>query len=185
MPLYRATSFKRLVAGSQSWSNVYTVNGLDAFGALEALDLIRAAEQAVHYDTIQLYRGHVINLADKTDNRTTSTALTGALDPTGLGGPLPLFCTMRCVFTDQASKPEQKYLRLGAQEDNLTLGLWDGEFRTFVQDNYVTPLLDITQFVGPHGEHPIDGTAMFEVQNRQLGWHRRSRPGFHRGWVPD
>lgn len=184
MTLYRGTSWKQLGAAGPIWQNVYTISEASALEAVDVMNAIQVIEAAVHYNTVRLFRVHAVNPANKHDQRTVLTGgLHGTLDPTGLGGPLPLFCTMRCVFSDAASKPEQKYLRPPGNEANLTLGAWDGEFVTFFQDNYVTPLLAQTQYVGPSGEAHVDGQAIQVVQNRQLGWHRRHRVGFKRGWV--
>lgn len=184
MPIYRGTIDKSLIAGGESWSNVYTLSALDAFNALEALTLIRGHERAVHYDTVSFDRLHVVNVVNKADQRTNNDGGgAGQLVSAGLGGPLPLFCTVRCLFSNATSKPEQKYLRPPGQEANLTLGRWDGEFTDFIMDNYVTPLLSIVEFTGPSGEAHLAGDVVSAVQNRQLGWHRRTRPGFKRGWV--
>jgi hypothetical protein len=185
MALWRATVYKRSTIFGERWSNVYTVSAIDAFNALEAGTNLMAAERSISYSTVLFEKVHVVDLGDTERTRTNmANDLPGLLSPTGLGGPLPLFCTTRVVFTNLEGKPEQKYLRLGANEANLTLGLWDGEFVSFVQDNYADPLVANTQFVGPGGEAHLDATVVAAVQNRQLGWHRRGRPGFKRGWVP-
>lgn len=185
MPLYRGTLTKINLRTGNKFSNVYTVSDISALEALDVLNAIQIRERDISYDTIKFLRGHVVNLADKTDARFIDYGSLGALDPTGLGGPLPDFLTVRCVFSDSVKKPEQKYLRLAANEANLTLGLWDEEFVAFVQENYVDHLLALGGYVGPSGEPHTTGTVLSQVQDRQLGWHRRTRPGFHRGWVPD
>jgi hypothetical protein len=37
---------------------------------------------------------------------------------------------------------------------------------------------------GPNGEPLITAEVQTAIQMRQIGWHRRVRPGFKRGWVP-
>jgi hypothetical protein len=183
MPLYRGTIYKHIVGG-EAWSNVYTIQESNALEAVDVLNAIELAEKAVSYSGVHFIKGHVVNLADSTDTRTSNyTDEPGDLDPAGLGGPLPLFCTVRVTFSNESGKPEQKYLRLLANESNLTLGVWDSEFVAFIDANYAVPLLEQTQYVGPSGEAHLLGIVHQEVQNRQLGWHRRSRPGFKRGWV--
>lgn len=186
MPRYRGTIYKysTFFSGAK-WSNVYTIDEASALEALDVLNAIAAREKAISYNNIIVNFGRVVNVADKNDSRSFGAYGNGDLSPTGLGGPLPLFNTVRVTFHDTFGKPEQKYLRVGANEANLTLGEWDGEFITFIRDNYVDGMLAQTQYVGPGGEHPVSATVSVPVQNRQLGWHRRTRPGFHRGWVPD
>lgn len=185
MALWRATTYKESTLFGEKWSNVYTVNAIDGFNALEVATNLLQAERAVSYDTVRFTKVHVVDLGDTARTRTSGwSSFVGMLSPTGLGGPLPLFCTVRVVFTNLEGKPEQKYLRLGANEANMSLGRWDGEFVSYVQDNYADTLLGNGQYVGPSNEEHIAATVITEVQNRQLGWHRRSRPGMKRGWVP-
>lgn len=184
MPFYRGTIHQHSTLWNRNFSNVYLIEESSALEALDVLNAIVTHQAAVTYDTIEFPLNHVINIADKDDARSGFDNGTGALSVTGLGGPLPLFCTCRVVFRSLAGKPEQKYLRLGANEANLTLGQWDGEFVDYVSENYATPLLSQSQYVGPGGEAHVSFVVETAVQNRQLGWHRKTKPGFKRGWVP-
>lgn len=183
MARYRGTISKRLGAAGLSWVNTYTIDEVNSLEAIDVLQSIMAAEVAIHSDEVTFYRTHVVNYVDSSDVRSNSWNTPGERVSAGLGGPLPLFNTVRVAFSDGVKKPEQKYLRLPGYEANLTLGKWDGELLVFVSMEYIIPLLALAQFVGPNGEHPTSGAPMAEVQNRQLGWHRRTRVGFHRGWV--
>lgn len=184
MPRYRGTIYKSTNLGQQKWQNVYTIDALDSFNALEILGNVKVAEEAVHYNTVFFYRMHVVNKANKADVRTSALVEFGALDPAGLGGPLPLFNTVRVLFGDNVKRPESKYLRIPGNEANLTNGAWDGEFVDFIQTNYADVVRGIIGVVGPSGEPFLTASVQQAVQNRQLGWHRRTRPGFKRGWVP-
>jgi hypothetical protein len=102
-----------------------------------------------------------------------------------VGEMLPLLCCYRVSFSDRVAKPEQKYLRRPGWSDQLTAGAsWTTTFTDFVNVQYAEPLLAMAEFVGPGGERPYTSQVHGAVQNRQLGWHRRTRPGFRRGWVP-
>jgi hypothetical protein len=185
MPLYRGTTFKRSITYGLKWSNVYTLLCATVTDALTTIQALRELERACSYDTVEFYAESVVNVADRLDRRHHGTAVyTGALATTGLGGPLPLFLTNRIVYFDNVGKPEMKYMRFGAQRNNLSLGQWDGEWITFVTDTFADPLFGTLEFVGPAGNRPTGFEVEQLVQNRQLGWHRRTRPGFRRGWVP-
>jgi hypothetical protein len=187
MPLYKATIFKeQILAGVKgpTWSNVYTLTAGSLDDAAAGMTTCRINEQNVSYDTIHFTRGIVRENVVGGASKQLGFDTNGELDSTGLGGPLPLFCTVRIAFTDAFRKPEQKYLRLGANEANLSLGRWDGEFLTYVAGNYAAVMLALVPFVGPSGERPTGYEVQGAVQNRQLGWHRKTRPGFRRGWVP-
>lgn len=185
MARYKGTISKRYGVDRITWVNTYNIDEVNSLEAIDVLNSILVAEIAVHSSDVVFFRTHVVNVVDSSDVRSIAMNEPGDRDPSTLGGVLPLFNTLRVVFSDGVKKPEQKYLRLPGYEANLTNGAWDGELVDYVNDNYVAPLLALTAFVGPNGEHPTTGAAVQAVQNRQLGWHRRTRPGFHRGWVPD
>lgn len=184
MSLWTATITKESVLFGEEFSNVYSIEAIDAFNALEVATDIMQLETNVSYNTILFTKVHVIDETDHERTRTSLFATPGALNATGLGGPLPLFCTVRVNFANLSGRPEMKYLRLGANEANLADGRWSTELTIFVQDEYATPLQANTQFVGPSGEAHVASSVSVPVQNRQLGWKRRGRPGYKRGWVP-
>jgi hypothetical protein len=187
MALYRSTSFKRWDGPPYDgivWRNVYIIDQIDGPNALSDLNAFATAEMAVSYTPVSVTRLHVVNLADKTDAFSSSPGSSGALPTTGLGGPVPLFNTIRIVLTDDSGRPEQKYLRLAANVANVENGVWSGEFVTYVQENYADFLPTLGSLRGPTGDLVTAATALAPIQMRQLGWHRRVRPGFKRGWVP-
>lgn len=184
MPLYKATIVKTYTPSGEEWSNVYTISETSIENAMAAATTCKAAEQTVSYNTVNFKTISVREAVPHGQSRKVTINDPGLLSPTGLGGPLPLFNTVRVVFGNLNGKPEQKYLRLAANEANLTLGVWDGEFVSYVQTNYADELFGLPQYVGPSGEAHNSANVMVAVQNRQLGWHRRTRPGFKRGWVP-
>lgn len=184
MPLYRGTVEKIHLASGEKWSNVYDLLTGSASDALTTLNAIRSMEMTVSYTTVAATRINVVNVADRNDRKAeTLTGATGALPTTGLGGDLPLFLTVLCTFADSVRRPERKFLRTGAQRNNLELGRWSAEYTAYVDANYTQPLFGSLEYVGPNGERPTSGSTSDIVQERQLGWHRRSRPGFRRGWV--
>jgi hypothetical protein len=188
MPIYRGTVTKRwsgVPFDGLTWSNVYHFNTGVADDALSDAVACGVAEMAVSYAPVDVIRVHVVNVADKNDSKTIAPGSSGALDPTGLGGPLPQFNTIRVVFADTAGRPEQKYLRLAANVENIENGRWSGDFVTAVQTGYAVVVAAIASLCGPSGQDITSADTLPQVQMRQLGWHRRTREGFHRGWVPD
>ena len=187
MPLYDIRTYKHWEVGSsESWENVYTAQTIVVGDtAAVALDII-AAERAVSYDWVS-FDGYdvVLHAGGPAVLRGLGYIGQGDLDSAGLGGPVPLFNTIRATFFNALGRPEQKYLRLGANADNLENGQWSGEFKDFVDENYTQVLVGNLEYVGPNGEAHTGATTHQPVQMRQLSWGRRTRPGFHRGWVPD
>jgi hypothetical protein len=184
MPLYRATIGKLETASGERWSNVYTLLDFDASSALVVASAIADMERAISYNTIRVNNVKVVNVAVPSDRLAAAYDQAGDLPTTGLGGPLPLFCTVRVDFRDLIKRPERKYLRTGAQRNNIADGRWSPEYYDYVEANYSEPLFGTLAYVGPNGERPTSYETFHPIQNRQLGWHRRSRPGMKRGWVP-
>lgn len=188
MAFYRTTIYKRFNGSpfdGETWSNVYWIDAADAETALSKGIAIATLEMSVSYSAISVTKVTAVSKDSSSDKATGFPGSSGALDPTGLGGYLPLFNTVRVVLSDPIDRPEQKYLRLGAQAANLANGVWDTEFVDAVQEDYADNLLVIGNIIGPNGGTVDEATVLSKVQNRQQGWHRRTRPGFHRGWVPD
>lgn len=187
MTLYRATIYKR-ASGSyfqgEQWSNVYNIQEVNATEARGVALTVATLEQAVMLDQFTIYRVVVVDPAATDDRAVASVAYQGARPITGLGSLLPLFNTVRIVLTDDVQRPESKYLRGVLAAENVLLGNVDPDLRTEIQTNYVDPLLDLNQVVGPDNNALTGGSVQAPLQMRQLGWHRRTRPGFKRGWVP-
>lgn len=185
MPLFRVTSYKRLVsAPTITWSNVYTVNVPNLAAGVTFGMLIVSGEQAVHTADVQFYVMSVRSLVSSTQSTKVTSTDVGLLgnDPTIR---LPLWNVARVDFIDASGRPEIKYLRMPLQEDMVTGSQLDtGTYDTLV-DDYATGLASEVDYVGPSGEAHVGFVVHREVQMRQTGWHRRGRPGFHRGWVPN
>lgn len=184
MPLYRGTIFKEVENHGEAWSNVYTINESNALEAIDVLNAIEQLELAVTNVHCYVVRLHVVNISNKNDTRSESVSDQGHIADISGADALPLFNTVMVTLTDNLKRPERKYLRGWYQTANVENGHWSGELTDFVDTNYTVPLLAQAAYVGPGGEHPTAGKASQVIQNRQLGWHRRTRPGFKRGWVP-
>lgn len=185
MPLYRATIHKGIEAGGPSWSNVYNLLCSDAFVAGTTAQAVAEIESAVTYDIVFFGLIDIINVADKTDRLTVAMNINGSLNHDTVGVQLPLYCTTLVTFTDRVKKPEKKFIRSPGWSDRITAGAsWDSAWILNFHNNYMNPLLDMPEFVGPNGERPSEATVHNPIWNRQLGWNRRTRPGFKRGWVP-
>jgi len=96
---------------------------------------------------------------------------------------LPLFNTVRCILTPVVGRPFSKYLRLPLVEADVEgFNLTDTQV-TFITANYLTPLLEDTSIRSVNSQDVLSGVVQKAVQNRQRSAHRRTRPGFKRGWV--
>lgn len=185
MALYEVTIPKR--AFGYRWTNVYHVEAGSGEDAIAVGEIIQNYEAAVHYEPVIIGPVSVRIPGTPGSGRKGTVQASATLDPAGLGGTLPLFCTVRVEFPpDEGTRAERKYLRLpGNQENTQDGGLWSGELVDFIQANYADALNALTSLRGPNNENLGSGFVLQAIQMRQLGWHRRTREGFHRGWVPD
>lgn len=184
MSLFRVTIYKRFEAlNNERWANTYYIDALGPSTALDAGELIAGYEMACSPSGVNVYR-IVAKLLPVGDNSQRAVDIDGALtiDPVNM---IPFFNTIRVILTDDLGRSETKYLRAMLGEANVNGWNITDEKYTAMVDDYLTPLLAVLGLRGPREEVITGGSVQKLIQMRQLGWHRRARPGFHRGWVPD
>lgn len=184
MPVCKVTIYKNVVSGGgENWTNVYLVNALGPNDAANIGEVIEALERNISPDFISFYRitaalksggPSVVKARSETGNR-------GGLNVANL---LPLFNTIRVTLNDGQNRPELKYLRGIMVEADIAGPNISSETMIDVTDNYAEPLAEVLGLCGPTGEPIVSCTVALPVQMRQLGWNRRTRVGFKRGWVP-
>lgn len=187
MPLHKVSVFKRLDVGDdlRHWSNVYRVEADDITEALDHAVSIANIEQAVHKDYVIFSKVTArLDVPDAPEGGTR--ALVGSGDVTG--DPtlrLPRFNTIRAVLTDDVGRPDQKYLRLPLQEDDVIEGTINVAVSNLVSLSYVAPLIALAYIRSADNTVYTAGDVIPAIQMRQISWSRRARPGFHRAYVPD
>lgn len=186
MPIYVGQIGKQLtgVPEQKPWVNTYHMETVDETTALNLMLTQAGREMAVTWSIVRAYRTAV-----RQDSPLASAGLQAVINVQGQRGVtdeqfLPLFNTVRVVFSDGIGRPDQKYLRLPVFEGEQSLGALSSSLLTLIQDEYVTPTVGDPLIVSSSGANYISGTVIPVVQMRQRGWHRRTRPGFVRGWVP-
>lgn len=185
MTRYKGTIHKRMVGDPDSgWSNVYQIEAVGADLAMGFLNSIRELEKACTYDVVEFYY-NVIHREDVGGETLVDRDVSvGDLHNESPGGFLPLFNCIRVDFYSEFGRPEVKYLRTPLTYGNVTGTNLNGTTYNRVVDDYLTPLISFSAYVGPGGEVHTGGVVHQPIQMRQTNWHRRSRPGFKRGWVP-
>lgn len=184
MPIWKVTIRKGLVAGGhtdEDWTNVYHLDAVgpeDAYGF--ALDIL-GAESSLHSTAVKFKTLNLQDTSHTFNGRSFSVPGTGARTPgTNMQ---PLWNTGLVVFNDlEAGRPELKYMRPPLYEEDVVgqelSSTMVGDLETFGDD-----ILAITGICGPRGEALTDRTVRAATQMRQTNWHRKGRPGFHRGYV--
>lgn len=114
-------------------------------------------------------------------NQTRLVAIIGTRVATG--SELPSWNTVKMQGTvSTGTRPSTWHIRMGLTEDDVTgQNLVAGVLTALAALR--TALLAIGAVCNPAGAEFTDFTFDELVRNRQQGWHRRTRPGFKRGWV--
>lgn len=183
MALFRVTVYKRLDAlDNPTWSNIYYCDTLGVNSALDFGSLVGGYEMTCSPEAV-----HVTRLTAKPMGggqigiRSVDIGGELVVDPANL---IPLFNTVRVVFTDSVERSESKYLRGMIAEANVQGFQIDGELKDYINDHYAQPVKSALGFRGPNDETIAAATVQQRIQMRQIGWHRRTRVGYKRGWVP-
>ena len=184
MPVCKVTVYKVLAgATGETWTNVYNVNTFGPNDAAAIGETIQEQERNVCYDWVSFPKVSA-QLLTGGPSVTRATPGRSGLLVGNIANAIPLFNVARITLTDGQNRPELKYLRGCVEESGVAGFNFTTETYEYIRDNYANNLPGIVGLCGPAGE-PITGVSVqLAIQMRQLGWHRRTRVGFKRGWVP-
>lgn len=184
MAFYNGQIKKGIADIRDSWVNTYHVSAANDDDAMSIMQDIVAMEKAIHWSDIFFERVSVRQDSPLAGSgRQVALLGTGDRDATGEEF-LPSFCTVRIVLTDGVNRPDQKYFRLRINENENLSGLLSTTLIEFLEINFIATFIALSGVVSSSHVPYTGGTVVPQVQNRQRGWHRRTRPGFKRGWVP-
>ena len=168
---------------SIKWSNKYYCDAADSSEALLRAQACANAEANILWDNYEIYKVSVRSFLGG-NSKDIGLALSGNRADGDPDVQLPLFNTIRLTWTPVEGRRYNTYFRAPLIEAEVTGFKLDNTYRTFVHDSYVVPLGLITQLRNAQSQAIQSITVNPNVQNRQTAWHRRTRPGFKRGWVP-
>lgn len=184
--LFKASIVKGLTTDPRTdadWSNVYTIEADGPEAAMATAGVLVNAEKDLHSEEVffkriilrdpsKTFHGRTFELGGDPGVRTPGT------------NPLPLWNVVRILGRDlDFSRPEVKYYRLPIYEEDHTGANLSGALLTLLGD-FTDELVLVSGLVGGHGETITSWTADETIKMRQTDWHRKSRPGFKRGYVP-
>lgn len=187
MVLWEATIRSRLTdrPDTKPWSNVWHVQAATVSAALAVTDSLVNAYINVLKDYAEVYNVHVQvpnPLGSPGGSNTNIVGGTETGDPTAM---LPLFNTIRVAMQDGEGRPNLKYFRLPLEEGELENGVPTSAFIDNFNTTFLSLLPAVSGLVSNRDNEFTSYTVVPIAQMRQQGWHRRTRPGFKRGWVPD
>ena len=184
MTIFKASVHKRFVAatpGDTDWRNVYTLDVVGPEAAITAAELLMAAEQICHSHYVAVFALTLTCPSGLFNGRRETVSEVGSRSAGT--NRLPGFNVCVVTFTDlDFSRPEVKYIRAPIYEEDHAGGVLDGGILSDLSD-YGDAVLAISGICGAHGETLTGHAEDANIRMRQENWHRRSRPGFHRGYV--
>lgn len=185
MPVYRAklTFNDSELLGDQDYSfNTYVTNASTATAWSDAEGLASAFLETVVPTTATLTSIGVSN--PDVVNGTLIIPQSSAGTRVATGDPLPGWNTARIQFSAAlGQRIHTFYPRCGLTEDDVEGQVLTTGMSTLV-GALVSGLLAVESMCDKDGQIFGYGSHTTRVQMRQLGWRRRTRPGFKRGWVP-
>lgn len=186
MPVFKGTIRVRdsLQAVDQEYSlNCHTNEDSTSDQAWQNInELAQAFAGTLLPDSCNIYSVSIYNPDVVNGNQTRAVSIDGARVVTG--APLPAWNVVRFqARASDGSRPSTFYLRVGMTEDDVTGQNLSAGLVTAL-NSFRTAFLAQGTLCTPAGA--IFETAGYDelVRMRQMGWHRRTRPGFRRGWVP-
>lgn len=187
MPTYRVTVTKHLDDGPfalRNFSNVYHISATDMVQvALRAPELV-TIEKALYPDNVHIIRYSVSNPAAPRTGFSKSVFESGNRSVGAVATQLPPFNTVVAHLLNAQGRPSIMHLRPIIDESEIDSGAITTALYDAIGTGWTAPLLALNYLTDESGNPVTDIAVDTLVRSRQMGWHRRTRPGFKRGWVP-
>jgi hypothetical protein len=184
--IYRLTLVKRVLDGNDTgtqWSNVYHLSEASLAAAVLHAPTIIDLEKTIYPDNVAIVRWAVHNPSAPNDGQSDAVFVAGTRTTGTAATQLPLFNVVLFKFLPTTGRPSLKYLRLPLDESEVSNGVIDSAVTDAISTGWAVPLVADATITDESGNDLIGYGFNPRIANRQLGWHRRTRPGFHRGWV--
>lgn len=184
MPVYRGTIRKRRTTDPfEKWSNVYHVEAANVLDGYDILTTIANLEKLIYQDNVTIWQLAIADPLVRGSGGSKNVAIVGTAGTADPDTQLPLFNAVLVKLLPSGGRMSPKYLRLPLREADVIGNKLVAGTITSIDTNYSSAVWSVPGHVDESGQ-PFIGYATNEnVQMRQLGWHRRVRPGFKRGWV--
>lgn len=185
MAIYTVAIYKRLFGTDESWSNQYFVEAADDLAAADIGDNIVFVEQSIHREDVVFYQMNVRQAGPGHLGIQRGISLGGTVPPSEGQNPLPLWNVVMVSMSSGVDRNDRKFLRLPLYSDDLTGQDLSDAKRADVDTLYCANLLLIPGLVNTWGRPFVNASCSDRVHDRDISWQRRTRVGFHRGWVAD
>lgn len=185
MPVYKAKVFLRdtNLLGDQEYTFNAHVQATTTLNAWErANEIAESLVGTVMPPNVFAYRVGISNPDVVNGSLYKNTTLQGTRVVTG--DALPGWNVIEYqVSVAEGVRPHTFFIRMGLTENDVT-----GQVLAPAVDDAISSFNDAFLLTGANVDKDgfafIIGTWNLNVRMRQMGWRRRTRPGFKRGWVP-
>lgn len=186
MGVYKLEVVKELVAspGGYNWRNVYHLNTPTIDDAYGVASLVVDYEVGLHSTDVQFLKYQVSDPSKVEAPRNNPLSNQGSR--VAVGAIIPPWNVVSVTFTNTAGgRPERKYYRVGLGEGDIVGSVLESAMRLTMISLTDVLVADVIALCSPDGNTITSGMVQAPIGMRQLHWHRKSRPGFHRGYVPN
>jgi hypothetical protein len=166
------------------WRNVYNLNTPTLNDAFSIADTIVNVEANIHSTNVTMLQKIV---SDPTGvERRQAFSFSGVHGSrVAAGAIIPDWNVVGVTFFPASNpRPERKYYRVQLGEGDIIGSTVEAAVVTVIQEQMDAMLGAVIALCAPNGDSVESAEVHSLVAMRQLNWHRRSRPGFKRGYVP-
>jgi hypothetical protein len=169
----------------KQWMNAYHVDVAGPEDAIIAGQGLAAMEAAFHSINQNFWKVVAIDPTHAQFTRSyIFTDLSGERTPSGAS--IPEWNVVRVGLNPLSfARPCQKYYRIDLGEGDIAGVSVEDAVVTTVQDAWDALIAGVTPVCNPAGSEIATASVSTFLGMRQESWHRRTRPGFHRGYIPD
>lgn len=187
MAVYQIITQKAFNDGShpgEEWANTFHVEATDIADALDKAGDVADVEKAIYWDNVSIVRLRVPGSGGGT-GLFADVSIAGTRGGGDPATQLPLFNTAAVTFTFTGARRTVSHFRPPIDEADVEGGNLNSDVRLIYNDTLIPGLFALGYMVNRNGAAMAGGFVATPVHDRQTSSKRRSRPGFHRGWVPD
>lgn len=156
--------------------NDYHVQESDALNVPTAVGVIANLERAVTPQNVSFTKARYRPAGSSAQGTVMPLGFFGLAD--AMSNPMPLYCTARVDLAPVSGRVGRKYMRALLNMSSVEQGSIIPATRTFIQTNFVAPLVALGYVCKENGSEFVSGATIAAVQMRQLrrGSKRRLQP---------
>jgi ribosomal protein L24 len=166
------------------WRNVYNLNTPTLNDAFSIADTIVNIEANIHSTNVTMLQ-KIVSDPTRVERRMAFSYAATHGSRVASGAIIPDWNVVGVTFFPASNpRPERKYYRVQLGEGDIVGSAIETTVVDIIQAQMDAMLGAVIALCAPNGDSVESAEVHSLVAMRQLNWHRRSRPGFRRGYVP-